>query len=139
MYQPGDPVMAENPLAALSDHVAALVERVAGATVAVSAGRSWSSGIHWRSGVIVTAEEVLERDDDIKVVLAGGREVAATLAGRDPTTDVAALRFQPDGLSVVETADSGSLRAGHLVLAVGSDRGNPIANLGSVALAGGAW
>ena len=61
--------MAENPLLALSDHVGALVERVAGATVAVHAGRSWSSGIHWRSGVIVTAEEVLERDDGIKVVL----------------------------------------------------------------------
>jgi S1-C subfamily serine protease len=131
--------MAENPLVALSDHVAALVERVAGATVAVHAGRSWSSGIHWRSGVIVTAEEVLDRDDDIKVVLAGGREVVATLAGRDPTTDVAVLRFQPDGLPAAETADSGSLRPGHLVLAVGGHRGDPVANLGSVAFVGGAW
>src|SRR5215469_18127955 len=139
MYQPGDPVMAENPLAALSDHVAALVERVAGATVAVSAGRSRSSGIHWRSGIIVTAEEVLERDDDIKIVLPGGRETAATLAGRDPTTDVAVLRFEPDGLPVAETADSGTLRPGHLVLAVGSHGGAPIANLGSVAFVGGAW
>jgi S1-C subfamily serine protease len=131
--------MAENPLLALSDHVAALVERVAGATVAVRAGRSWSSGIHWRAGVIVTAEEVLEGDDDIKVVLAGGREVTATLAGRDPTTDVAVLRFAPDGLPVAETADSGSLRPGHLVLAVGRHRGDPLANLGSVAFVGGAW
>ena len=54
--------MSDNPLVALSDHAAALVERVAGATVAVRAGRAWSSGIHWRSGVIVTAEKVLERD-----------------------------------------------------------------------------
>jgi S1-C subfamily serine protease len=131
--------MAENPLVALSDHVAALVERAAGATVAVQAGRSWSSGIHWRAGVIVTAEEVLERDDDIKVVLAGDREVVATLAGRDPTTDVAVLRFAPDGLPVAETADSGSLRPGHLVLAVGRHRGDPLANLGSVAFVGGAW
>jgi len=131
--------MAENPLPALSDHVAALVERVAGATVAVRAGRSWSSGIHWRAGVIVTAEEVLEGDDDIKVVLAGGREVAATLAGRDPTTDVAVLRFAPDGLPVAETADSGSLRPGHLVLAVGRHGGDPLANLGSVSFVGGAW
>ena len=69
--------MAENPLGALSDHAAGLVEQVAGASVAVRAGRSWSSGIHWRSGVIVTAEEVLERDDDIQIVLPGGRETAA--------------------------------------------------------------
>jgi S1-C subfamily serine protease len=131
--------MAENPLAALSDHVGALVERVAGATVAVNAGRAWSSGIHWRSGVIVTAEEVLERDDDIKVVLAGGREVAATLAGRDPTTDVAVLRFAPDGLPIAKVADSGSLRPGHLVLAVGRHRADPLVNLGSVSFVGGAW
>jgi S1-C subfamily serine protease len=131
--------MAENPLVALSDHAAALVERIAGATIAVHAGRSWSSGIHWRSGVIVTAEEVLERDDDIKIVLPGGREMRATLVGRDPTTDVAVLRFEPDGLPVAETADSGSLRPGHLVLAVGSHGGAPIANLGSVALVAGAW
>src|ERR1700692_996629 len=99
MYQPGGLHMSDNPLVALSDHAAALVERVAGATVAGPA-RAGSSASHWRSGVIVTAEEVLERDDDITVVLPGGREVAATLAGRDPTTDVAVLRFQPDGLAV---------------------------------------
>jgi S1-C subfamily serine protease len=127
------------PLVALSDHAAALVERVAGATVAVRAGRSWSSGIHWRFGVIVTAEEVLDRDDNIKVVLPGGREVAATLAGRDPTTDVAVLRFQPDGLTVAEIAESGALRPGNIVLAVGNHAGAPVANLGSVAFVGGAW
>ena len=53
-------------------------------------GRVSSSGIHWRSGIIVTAEGVLERDEDIKVRLPGGRLAEASLAGRDPTTDVAA-------------------------------------------------
>jgi hypothetical protein len=38
------------------------------------------SGIHWRAGVIVTAEEVLERDGDIKITLSGGRQVEASLA-----------------------------------------------------------
>jgi hypothetical protein len=42
-------------------------------------------GIHWRSGVFVTAEEVLERDEDLKLVLPGRREVGASLA-EDPTT-----------------------------------------------------
>ena len=68
--------MAEsiNPLVAFSDHVAQLVEHTASSIVAVhGGGRVSSSGIHWRSGVIVTAEEVLERDEDIKVRLPGGR------------------------------------------------------------------
>src|SRR5580693_8642085 len=72
-----------------------------------------SSGIHWRSGVIVTAEKRLEGDDNIKVTLPGGRLVEAALAGRDPTTDVAVLRFQPDGLPIASIAD-GSLRTGHI-------------------------
>jgi len=129
----------ENPLVAFSQHAAALVAAVAGATVSVRAGgRTRSSGIHWRSGVIVTAEEVLE-DDDIKVTLPDGREVPASLAGRDPSTDVAVLRFQPDGLPVAPTADASSLRAGHVVIAVGSERGGPVASLGIVSHVGGAW
>lgn len=130
----------ENSLTAFSDHAARLVATVAGATVSVEAGRrTRSSGIHWRSGVIVTAEEVLDADDDIKVRLPDGRQVPASLAGRDPTTDVAVLRFQPDGLPVAQTADAGSLRAGHIVIAVGSHGGAPVANLGVVSHVGGTW
>jgi S1-C subfamily serine protease len=129
-----------NPLVAFSDHAAALVERAAGSIVAVhGGGRRSSSGIHWRAGIIVTAEEALERDEEIKITLPGGRLVEASLAGRDPTTDVAVLRFQPDGLAAAQTADAAALRAGHLVLAIGNHQGAPIASLGMVAIAGGAW
>jgi S1-C subfamily serine protease len=129
-----------NPLVAFSDHAGQLVERTAGSIVAVhGGGRRSSSGIHWRSGIIVTAEEALERDEDIKITLPGGRLVEAALAGRDPTTDVAVLRFQPDGLAAAQTADAASLRAGHVVLAIGNHQGAPVASLGIVAVAGGAW
>ncbi len=117
--------MAEstNPLVAFSDHAAQLVERTASGIVAVhGGGRGSSSGIHWRSGVIVTAEEVLERDEDIKITLPSGRLVEASLAGRDPSTDVAVLRFQPDGLPAAPTADAAPLRPGHVVLASTIDR-----------------
>src|SRR6266849_4103671 len=129
----GEMLMVEpnNPLVAFSDNTAQLVERTAGSVVAVHGGGRWpSSGIHWRSGVIVTAEEVLERDENIKLTLQGGRVVAASLAGRDPSTDVAVLRFQPDGLPAAPTADAASLRPGHVVLAIGDHGGAPIASLG---------
>ena len=103
-----------NPLVALSNDAAKLVERAASSVVTVHGGGRWSSsGIHWRSGIIVTAEEILERDEDIKVTLPGGRAVVASLVGRDPSTDVAVLRFQPDGLAAALTADAASLRPGH--------------------------
>jgi S1-C subfamily serine protease len=133
MVEPGSPLLA------FSDHAAELVERVAGSIVAVDGGGRWpSSGIHWRSGVIVTAEEVLERDENIKLTLPGGRVANASLAGRDPTTDVAVLRFQPDGLPVATTAEA-QLRAGQVVVAVGNHEGASLAAFGIVALAGGAW
>src|SRR6516225_2601045 len=134
-------VMAEpdNPLIAFSDKIAQLVERAANAVVGVDAGgRRASSGIHWRSGVVVTAEEVLERDEGIKLTLPGGRVTEASLAGRDPTTDVAVLRFQPDGLSAAAVANAAP-RAGEIVLAVGSYDGAPLAHLGVVAFANGPW
>jgi S1-C subfamily serine protease len=134
--------MAEliNSLVAFSDAAAQLVERTASSIVAVHGGGRWpSSGIHWRSGVVVTAEEVLEQDEDIKVMLPRGRVVAASLAGRDPSTDVAVLRFQPDGLPAAPTADAASLLPGHVVLAIGNHEGAPMASLGIVAIAGPAW
>jgi S1-C subfamily serine protease len=134
--------MAEsiNPLVAFSDHAAQLVERTGSSIVAVhGAGRGSSSGIHWRSGVIVTAEEVLERDEDVKITLPSGRLVEASLAGRDPSTDVAVLRFQPDGLPAASTADAAPLRPGHVVLAIGNHEGAPVASLGIVAAVGGPW
>jgi hypothetical protein len=71
-----------NPLVALSDSTAMLVEGAASSIVSVHGGSRWhSSGIHWRSGIIVTAEEVLERDENIKITLAGGHTIRR-VAGR---------------------------------------------------------
>jgi S1-C subfamily serine protease len=128
-----------DPLILLSERSATLVERAAESVVAVHGGRRSTSGIHWRAGVIVTAEESLERDDDIAVSLPDGRQVSATLAGRDPTTDVAVLRFQPDGLPVAARGDAAPLRPGHWVVAVGRHRAGTIASQGIVSIAGPAW
>jgi len=91
------------------------------------------------SGVIVTAEEVSGAGRGYQVYASRGRVVAASLAGRDPSTDVAVLRFQPDGLTAAPTADAASLRPGHVVLAIGNHEGCAIASLGIVAIAGPAW
>jgi S1-C subfamily serine protease len=131
-----DPI---NPLVALSDTTAKLVEGAASSIVSVHGGSRWhSSGIHWRSGIIVTAEEALERDENIKLTLHGGHTIDASLVGRDPSTDVAVLRFRPDGLPTAASA-SASLRAGEAILAIGSHEGTALAAFGVVGLASGAW
>src|SRR5260370_38940692 len=77
------------PLQQLSDPLAGIVDRAAPSVVAVPSTRSRSSGFVWRPGLIVTADEALDDEGDIAVVLPGGETAAATLVGRDPTTDVA--------------------------------------------------
>lgn len=127
-------------LAALSNDLADIVDRVGQSVVALRGARRWPlSGLHWRPGLIVTAEEGLEQDEGITVLTADGRRAEATLVGRDPTTDVAVLRFAADGLPAVEAGDAASLRAGHLVLAVGRNKAGPVAGFGAAAVAGEAW
>ena len=87
-------------LAAFSDELAGAVERAAPFVVGVNGRRRIaSSGVLWRAGVIVAAEHSLKRDEDLSVVLADGRKVPATLAGRDPGTDLAVLKI--DGRRVI--------------------------------------
>lgn len=126
-------------LQALSDGLADAVEWVGRSVAAVHGRRRIpASGLVWRPGVIVTAHHTLERDEDLTVTLEGGATVAATLAGRDPGTDIAVLRFEGDA-DVVEQADAAGLRVGALVLAVGRPGRSVTASLGAISRVGGEW
>lgn len=129
-----------DPLTFLSDRLADLTERASAGIVAVRGGGRWPiSGIHWRPGIVVSAEEALERDEGIEIVAADGAKRAAAFVGRDPSTDIAVLRFQADGLPVAALGDAASLRTGNFVLTVGRHERGALAASGIVALAGGAW
>src|ERR1051325_497385 len=88
------PPRARPPPVAFSDQLADAVAAGARSMVAVHARlRLPSTGIHWRDGVVVTTEATVRRDTDLSVTLPDGRQIPATLAGRDPGTDLAALRI----------------------------------------------
>jgi serine protease Do len=74
-------------------------------------------------GLIVTNDHNVRSADEIEVVLSDGRELAAELVGRDPTTDVALLRVPATDLPVVTMGDSEALRAGEWVVAIGNPFG----------------
>ena len=94
-----------------------------------------SSGVVWRPGVIVTAEHALRRDEDIQVTLPDGRVVAASLAGRDASTDLAVLKCAEATSPAEETIDASSVKPGGLALIVGRTRASgPVAALGAVSL-----
>ena len=129
-------------LSRLSDDLADTTDRAGPSVVRVEGRRRLpASGIVWSpDGVIVTADHAVERDDNINVGPPDGRSVAATLVGRDPTTDVAVLRTDGDGLIPARrNTDSGALRVGHLVLALGRPGRSVLATLGIVSALGDAW
>jgi len=120
----------------LSNALAQATERAAASAVAVhtEARGSWS-GIIWRSGIIVTAEHALRRDEEIHATLPDGRVVPATLAGRDPSTDVAVLNCAEAATTTSEFGDVTSLKPGSLALVVGRTRASgPVAGLAVVSL-----
>jgi S1-C subfamily serine protease len=130
----------ESNLFALSQNLAEIVDRVGPSIVGVNARRFSSSGIHWRSGIIVTSDETIRREEDITVTLSDNRTVPVTLVGRDPSTDVAVLKLTDAELPVAEIGDANSLKVGHLVMAIGRGRERGLsASLGVVSTAGGAW
>ena len=106
-------------LLALSQNLADAVEKAGRAVVAVNARhRIASSGVHWRSGVIVTADHTVRRDEEITVTLPDNRKVAAKLVGRDSSTDLAVLKLEDVDIPTAEIGDTELLKVGHMVLAV---------------------
>jgi len=129
-----------NPLLALSHSLSGLAERVANSLVGVlSHGRLVACGFAWKANAAVTASDALEADEEISLLLADGRTVAATLAGRDPSTDVALLSVRDATLQPLQGAAAKGVRLGELVLALGRDREGVSANLGMVSTVGGPW
>jgi S1-C subfamily serine protease len=120
----------------LSNALAQATERAAASVVAVHAEpRGSTSGVVWRAGIIVTAEHALRRDEEIHATLADSRVVPATLAGRDPSTDLAVLKCAEASAAVPSFGDVPSLKPGSLTLVVGRTRASgPVAALGVVSL-----
>lgn len=128
-------------LAALSDELANAVERGSRSVVAVHGRRQGAaSGIVWPGGgVVVTADHVLERDEGVTVTLPDEKEIEATVAGRDPGSDVAVLRIGGQA-PAAELAPNGATKVGHLVLALGRPGPGPaMASFGVVSGTGGRW
>ncbi len=78
-----------------------------------------------KDGVIVTNNHVIEGADEIKVQLPGkGKPIAATVLGRDPELDLAVIKIETESaLPFLEFGDSGALRVGSWVMAIGNPFG----------------
>ncbi len=76
-------------------------------------------------GYVVTNSHVVESSPEVEVGLPDGREIAESVTGEDPLTDLAVVRAEARDLSAVRLADSDQVRVGQFALAIGNSLGLP--------------
>ena len=125
-------------LRALSNQMADAVERVTPSLVIVNGRqRQPASGLIYGPDLVLTADHVLEREEDLTIQTHDHRTLPAQFVGRDLGTDLALLRVASLGLAPAQ-ATTESVRVGQLVLAVGRTPGDgPMASTGVVSTIGG--
>ena len=122
----------------LSDDIATLVEKASKSVVRVDARRGRAgTGIVWDTGLVLTANHVVEQEDEIQVV-ADDKSTKASLVGRDPATDLALLKV--DGLTAPAMARGKveDLKPGQIVLAIGR-AGSLKATFGTISAVSSSW
>ena len=121
-----------------SNDLAAAVERGGAGTVLVDARHRYpASGIAYAADLVLTADHVITRDDDLRIATADKKSFAVTIAGRDPNSDLALLRLPEKVLSPAKVSEAAA-KVGQLVLALGRPSNDGIqASWGIVTAIGG--
>ncbi len=121
-------------LDAYSQAVVRAVERAGPAVVRVDTARAGgrlgrglraaASGVVIApDGYVLTNHHVVQGARELLVGLSDGRTLPALRVGEDPHTDLALLRLPENGLAAAQLGDSGRLRVGQLVVAIGNPLG----------------
>ena len=127
-------------LQSLSTELADAVESAGRAVVAIHARRRIpASGVHWQPGVVVATNHTISRDENITLTLPDGTTAPASLAGRDPSTDLAVLKLAGQSLPAASLRRNAPPRIGELVIALGRPGPGLTASWGVVSRADGPW
>ena len=131
----------QSSLVNLSNELAKLVDEFQPHVMAVHGRAHYpSSGVHWRPGIIVTADHTLSQEEDIQITLPSGKRIDAELAGRDSGTDIAVLKAAGLGETAAPAAGTDPAKVGELALVLGrSPNSGPNASLGVISAVSGPW
>ncbi|WP_437673272.1 S1C family serine protease [Sorangium sp. So ce131] len=89
-------------------------------TVAEGLGTAF---VHDPEGFLLTNNHVIEGATDILVSFVDGRDIKATVVGRDKHTDIAVLKVEEKGLPSLPLGDSDHIEVGDWVVAIGNPFG----------------
>lgn len=127
MSAPTDAPDAET-LDAYSQVVSGVAAALLPSIASVEAGRRRTSGsgsavVFTPDGYLLTSAHVVSRSRHGRIALLDGRAFDYELAGADPLSDLAVLRTEATDLVPAPLGDAAALRAGQLVVALGSPLG----------------
>ena len=114
----------ESTLQSLSNEVSELIEKASESVVLVEGKRFPASGIVWQKNLIVSADHLLPRTNELHVTTAKGESISGIIAGRDPSTDVALIKIQSDLQPFEQSSER--LKAGQLVATLGRANGGRV-------------
>ena len=101
-----------------------IYEKAIDSVVSVSCDTGTGTGVVFSAdGYIVTNAHVIGNGYNIQVLLTDGRTLDAQIVGKDTVSDLAVLRVDADDLKAAEFGDSGTLRVGDAVVAIGDPLG----------------
>lgn len=102
-----------------SNDLITAVERGGAGTVLVDARNRYpASGIAYAADLVLTADHVITRDENLRIATADKRSFPVTVAGRDPNSDLALLRLSEKTLKPAKASEAAA-KVGQLVLALG--------------------
>lgn len=121
-----------------SHALSAAVEKGGAGTVLVDARRRYpASGIAYAADLVLTADHVVTREENLNVLAADSKTYSAAIAGRDPGSDLALLRLSDKVLTPAQIANAAP-KVGQLVLALGRPSGAGVqASWGIITAIGG--
>lgn len=79
-----------------------------------------SGFVLWEDGYVLTNYHVVQGASEVIVRLMDRRQLTAKIVGTDKSTDLALLKVDAKGLQAVKIGDTGKLRPGQWVFAIGS-------------------
>jgi S1-C subfamily serine protease len=114
----------ESTIQSISEEFTELIERASQSVVLVEGKRFPTSGIVWEKNVIISAEHLIPRANQLRITTAKGESLTGVVTARDPSTDIAIINISAELPPLEHSSDQ--LKMGQLAVILGRANGGRV-------------